>query len=96
MNLQVWPKDEMPTFMPGNNLMPWHISVSFYDSSKSHLFDIVESRFSTWQPYTLVGYIQGTTFRLSNSFCPIGSCEEIISLIDQDIDYWDRHIHMSL
>ena len=89
------PLQKLPTSTPPNSETPYHISVAFFDPAKRKMFEELERKYSKSKTVTLQGEIQGSSFKLDTTRCPVGS-DELVKRLHAAGHYYNRPLHISL
>ncbi len=84
----------MPVWGKPNSETPLHISIGFYDPEQKRRFDAVHRRYLKPREVELLGYIEGSTFRLNGG--PIANDDDIQLLHANDKSYGHKPLHVSM
>ena len=84
----------MPVWGKPNSETPLHISIGFYDPEQKRRFDAVHRRYLKPREVELLGYIEGSTFRLNGG--PIANDDDIQLLHANDKWYGHIPLHVSM
>ena len=92
--IEVHPLQKLPTSKPPNSETPYHISVAFWDPKKRKMFEELERKYSRSETVTLIGEIEGSSFKLDTKKCPVGS-DELVKRLHSTGHYHNRPLHIS-
>ena len=84
----------MPVWGKPNSETPLHVSIAFYDPAQKRTFDAIHNRYLKPREVELLGYIEGSTFRLEGG--PIADDLDIQHLHANDYEYGHKALHVSM